>query len=53
MGIRWASALVPGGPSSSEVVSPGSYSSTRRADSAAEDIDDQVKDCNNHLKDED
>ena len=38
-------------PSPSEVVSPGPYSSARRADSTAEDVNDQVEDCHNHLKD--
>ena len=46
--------LVPGATPSEagSTVPPRSYSSTRRTDSAAEDIDDKVEDCNDDLADE-
>ena len=43
-------ALVSGGtPSPSIVVPPSSYSSARGTDSTTEDVENQVKDCNDDL----
>jgi len=46
---EWVALVSGSTPSPSKVVSPSSYFSARATDSAAEDVDNQVKDCNDNL----
>ena len=45
----WVALVSVGSPPPSKVVSPSSYSSARATDSATENVDNQVKDCNDDL----
>ena len=53
--MGWCIVLISGGTPSEagSTVSSSSYSSARRTESATEDIDNQVEDCNDDLVDED